>query len=296
MRARLRVAEGARRRRRRGGGSPRATAPVLAVPLGQRAVGRRSRSAPGPRRRRTSRSPARRGSAANSASSASCLRRKIASRSMCRSRFSAVPAFVRRARRSRRQLVPAGQLLDAQEQRVAVAPARRVVRAGFDRPAPASGAVRGLTISTPAAQPARPAAEACQIREVADPPAVARARRVQLGREAPGAQIVGQEAAARADDEQRLVAAAPKNAVVAERQLVRQRAVAVERRVVPSSSTRSAPPAATVQRRSPPGSRTRTASGSSSGGAAVSGATPMAACNAARVSREVSCRVPRASW
>ncbi len=196
-----------------------------------------------------------------------------------------------------RQLVPPGQLLDAQEQRVAVAPARRVVRAGFDRPHRRRGRQR-IDHQHAAAQLARPAAEACQIREVADPPAVARARRVQLGREAPGAQIVGQEAAARADDEQRLVAAAREECGgnrTAARPAARRRRRADAWCRPPAPGRRRPPPVrAATDRRRAAGRARRPARPAAA--PRVSGATPMAACNAARVSREVSCRVPRASW
>ena len=108
---------------------------------------------------------------ANSASSASCLRRKIASRSMCRSPFSAVPALVRRSRSVGRQRRPPGQLLDAQEQRIAIAPARRVIRARFDR---GDRRRRGQRIDHQhAARPgcASSGASRAQIRQVADSPA-----------------------------------------------------------------------------------------------------------------------------
>ena len=205
----------------------RPLAPVLAVPLGQRRVGREV----GQRLALAGAEPV---EALLAVETREQRLQRLLLEAEDRVAVDASLAVQRRSgvRQARaqvaRQLFPPGQLLDAQEQRVAVAPARRVVRAGFDRPHRRRGRQR-IDHQHAAAQLARPAAEACQIREVADPPAVARARRVQLGREAPGAQIVGQEAAARADDEQRLVAAAPKNAVVTERQLVRQRAVAVER-------------------------------------------------------------------
>ena len=91
------------------------------------------------------------------------------------------------------------------------------------------GAVIGFTITTPPPRSLREAPDARQVGEVADPPARPRARGVDLRREAPGAQIVGQEAVARADD-QRLLPSPPPSparvkAVVAERQVPGQLAV-----------------------------------------------------------------------
>ena len=188
------------------------------------------------------------------------------------------------------QARPPRQLLDAQEQRIAIAAARRVIGARLDR---GDRRRRGQRIDHQhvAAEAARPAGEPREIRQIADSPARARARRVELGRESPGAKVVGQVAASRADHQQRLAAAARIQAVVAERQLLRQRAVQRARAAVLQHEVGRPPSSA----RSPPGSRTRTASGSSSGGAAVSGSTPMAACSAARVARDKSCFTPRAS-
>ena len=227
---------------------------------------------------------------ANSASSASCLRRKIASRSMCRSPFSAVPALVRRSRTSAARPAHPGTLLDAQEQRIAIAPARRVIGARLDR-GDRRGRGQRIDHQHVAAEAARPAGEPREIRQIADSPARARARRVELGRESPGAKVVGQVAASRADHQQRLAAAARIQAVVAERQLLRQRAVqraraavlqhqvgaAVQRAV--AARQQDAHGVGLVQRRR----------------GAFRASTPMAACSAARVARDKSCFTPRAS-
>ena len=125
---------------------------------------------------------------------------------------------------ARVQVLPTQNLLDPQEERVAEPAAGRIVGAGLDRRDRRGGAER-VDHHHAAAEAARPAPQPRQIRQIADPPAAARARRVDLRREAPGREILGKVAAPGADDDQRLAAAAGQELVVAVGEIVGQLAV-----------------------------------------------------------------------
>ena len=96
--------------------------------------------------------------------------------------------------------LPPRHLLDAQEERVGEPAARRVVGGGLDRQHRRRRHHR-VHHHRAAAEPLGEAPDAREIVEIADPPAPPRARGVDLRGEAPGAQIVGQEAVSGADDQ-----------------------------------------------------------------------------------------------
>ena len=102
--------------------------------------------------------------------------------------------------RPRVQPLPPGHLLDAQEERVGEPAARRVVGGGLDRRHRRRRHHRVHHHHAAAEAPGE-APDARQIGQIADPPARPRARGVDLRGEAPGAQIVGQEAVSGADDQ-----------------------------------------------------------------------------------------------
>ena len=148
--------------------------------------------------------------------SAGSLSRHTASRSMTRSLFSA--AAVRRLRP-----------VDPQIDRVAEAPAAREVGAG--RLHGGQRRVQGVEQQHPrVVLLRRPAGQPAEVGQVADPPALARSDRIELGGPPPCPEPFGQVAAAGADDEEDL-GVIPAEPVIADGQVLGQRAVIEQRDV-----------------------------------------------------------------
>ena len=133
-------------------------------------------------------------------------------------------AFFDERREPRPLVARAGDVFDADVQRIPEAPAARIVRARLLRHGDGR---RGQWIEQDQLRPGgprRPVREAAEVGEIANAPALARARRVELRGPAPDPKRLGQVTARGDDDDARRAAGGSKR-VIAEWHVRRQRAI-----------------------------------------------------------------------